>query len=138
MQKLEFIIRSNGTITERTVKERDLKAEGEVLDSLTADVTRVNRNVMQIPDWGMAHASVGLSDTIWSVPIERIPLKARFRVINGALVPMFASQTELEMPMVWQAPKEVQLVFVVRTTLEEDGLITEAEFNQKKKAILGI
>jgi hypothetical protein len=120
MEKLEFIIRNNGTITERTIKERDLKAEGEVLDSLTADVTRAQRNVMPIPGWGMAHANVGLGDTIWSVPIDRIPLKARFRLINGVLVPMFASQTDLEMPMVWQAPREVQLVFVVRTTLEED------------------
>src|SRR6202167_1458291 len=119
MEKLEFIIRNNGTITERTIKERDLKAEGEVLDSLTADVTRAHRNVMPIPGWGMAHANVGLGDTIWSVPIDKIPLKARFRLINGVLVPMFASQTDLEMPMVWQAPKDVQLVFVVRTTLAE-------------------
>jgi hypothetical protein len=120
MEKIEIIIQDNGTITERTIKERDLKAEGEVLDALTGDVSRKLRNVMQVPGWGMAHASVGLSDTIWSVPIDRIPLKARFRVINNVLVPMFASTTDLEMPMVWRAPKEVRLVFVVRTELSDD------------------
>ncbi len=120
MEKTEIIIRDNGTLTERTIHERDLKAEGEVLDELTADVTRVQRNVLVIPDWGVAHANVGLEDTIWSVGIKRIPLKARFKLVNSVLVPMFASMTDLEMPMVWWAPPEVRLVFVVRTTLEDD------------------
>jgi hypothetical protein len=120
MEKIEIIIRDNGTLTERTIRERDLQAEDEVLDALTADVSRKNRNVMPIPGWGMAHANVGLSDTIWSVPIDRIPLKARFKVVNAVLVPMFASHTDLEMPIVWRAPKEVRLVFAVRTELVDD------------------
>ena len=122
MEKIEIIIRDNGTLTERTIRERDLKAEGEVLDELTADVTRSQRNVLAIPGWGVAHANVGLEDIIWSVAINRIPLKARFKLVNSVLVPMFASMTELEMPMVWTAPPEVRLVFVVRTTVE-DGCV---------------
>ena len=122
MEKIEIILRDNGTLTERTIRERDLKAEGEVLDELTADVTRRQRNVMSVSGWGHVHADVGLNDTVWSVPIKHIPLKARFRVINGVLVPMFASMTDLEMPMVWSAPKEVRLVFVVRTQNIEDGV----------------
>ena len=120
MEKTEIIIRDNGTLTERTIRERDLRAEGEVLDSLTADVTRRQRHVMTVPGWGTAHADVGLTDTIWSVPIDRLPLKARFKLISGVLVPMFASLTDLEMPLVWQAPPEVRLVFVVRTELLDD------------------
>ena len=77
MEKTEIIIRDNGTLTERFIRERDLKAEGDVLDELTADVTRKQRNVMAIPGWGLAHADVGLNDTLWSVAIDRIPLKAR-------------------------------------------------------------
>jgi hypothetical protein len=123
MEKIEIIIRDNGTLTERTIRERDLKAEGEVLDELTADVTRSQRNVLAIPGWGVAHANVGLNDTIWSVAINRIPLKARFKLVNSVLVPMFASMTDLEMPMVWTAPPEVRLVFVVRTTVEDDCVI---------------
>lgn len=123
MEHTEIIIRDNGTLTERIIRERDLQAEAEVLDALTADVTRKQRNVLPIPGWGRAHANVGLSDTLWSVPIDRLPLKARFRVINGVLVPMFASLTDLEMPMVWQAPKEVRLVFVVRTESSEDSVV---------------
>ena len=137
MEKTEIIIRDNGTITERTVRERDLKVEDDVLDALTAEVTRKVRNVMPVPGWGMAHASVGLSDTIWSVPIDRIPLKARFRVINGLLVPMFASPTDLEMPLVWRAPKEVRLVFVVRTESSDGGTVVDGNwlfaFNQDNK-----
>ena len=120
MEKIEIIIRDNGTLTERIIRERDLKAEGEVLEELTAEVTRSLRHVLAIPGWGLAHANVGLADTIWSVPINRIPLKARFRVVNGVLIPMFASLTDLEMPLVWSAPPAVRLVFVVRTKLEED------------------
>ena len=120
MEKTEIIIRDNGTLTQRTIRERDLNTEAEVLDALTAEVTRKMRNVLPIPGWGKAHADVGLSDTIWSVAIDRIPLKARFRVINGVLVPMFASTTDLEMPLVWQAPKGLRLVFMVRTEPVED------------------
>jgi len=123
MEKTEIIIRDNGTLTERFIRERDLKAEGDVLDELTADVTRKQRNVMAIPGWGLAHADVGLNDTLWSVPIDRIPLKARFRLTNGVLLPMFASMTDLEMPMVWQAPPEVRLVFVIRTELLDDQVL---------------
>ena len=123
MEKIEIIIQDNGTLTERTIIERNLKAENEVLDALTAEVTRQQRNVMPIPGWGMAHANVGSSDTIWSVPIDRIPLKARFKVSNAVVVPMFASTTDLEMPLVWQAPKEVRLVFAVRTRLEDDCVV---------------
>lgn len=123
MEKTEIILRDNGTLTERTIHERDLQVEAEVLDALTSEVTRQLRNVMAIPGWGMAHGNVGLSDTLWSVPINRIPLKARFRLINGVLVPMFASTTELEMPLVWQSPPEVRLVFVVRTELSDDDVL---------------
>ena len=122
MEHTEIIIRDNGTLTERIIRERDLSAEADVLEAMTADVTRTIRNAMPIPGWGLA-ANVGLSDTIWSVPIDRIPLKARFRVTNGVLVPMFASLTDLEMPMVWQAPKDVRLVFVVRTEVSEGCVV---------------
>jgi hypothetical protein len=115
METTEIIIRENGTLTERVIRERDLNAEESVLEALTSEVTRKIRNVVQIPQWGVAHADAGLGDTIWSIPIDRIPLNARFRLINGVLVPMFASTADLEMPLVWHAPPEVRLVFVVRT-----------------------
>jgi hypothetical protein len=70
----------------------------------------------------MAHASVGLHDTIWSVPIDRIVLNARFRLVNEVLVPAFGSATDLEMPLVWRAPEDVRLVFVIRTEFSDDHL----------------
>lgn len=115
MENIEFVIRDNGAIVERTVRERDLKVEESVLQALTAEVTRPARNVVQVPGWGLAHANVGPADIIWSVSINRIPLKTRLRLINGVLVPMFASATDLEMPLVWQCPEGVRLVFVVGT-----------------------
>jgi hypothetical protein len=120
METTEIIIRENGTLTERVIRERDLNAEQAVLDALTDGVTRSLRNVVAIPNWGVAHANVGLNDTIWSVAIDRIPLNARFRLINGVLVPAFASASDLEMPLVWHAPREMHLVFVVRTACADD------------------
>ena len=122
METKEIILRENGTLTERVIRERDLAAEQSVLDALTDEVTRSLRNVVSVPDWGLAHASVGLNDTIWSVPIDRIPLNARFRLINGVLVPIFASGMDMEMPLVWRAPREVRLVFAVRTEFATDCL----------------
>jgi len=122
MENTEIIIRENGTLTERVIRERALEAEASVLDALTSEVTRTLRNVTAIPEWGVAHANVGLNDTIWSVAIDRIPLIARFRLINGVLVPMFASTTDHEMPLVWHSPAEVRLVFVVRTEFNNDHI----------------
>jgi hypothetical protein len=120
METIETIIRQNGTLVERTIRERDLDAEQSVLEALTDEVTRSLRNVVSIPDWGLAHASVGLADTIWSVPIDHIVLNAKFRLIAGVLVPVFASSTDVEMPLVWRAPKEVRLIFAVRTEFVGD------------------
>ena len=122
MEKIEIILRENGTLTERTIRERDLMAEADVVDELTANVTRSQRNVLPVPGWGLAHANVGVHDTLWTVPIDRLPLKARFRLINGVLVPMFASLTDLEMPLVWQSPPDVRLMFVVRTEPATNGV----------------
>ncbi len=115
METTEIILRENGTLTERVVRERDLATGPAVLDALTESVTRKLRNVLSLPDWGLVHASVGLKDTLWTVAIDRIPLHARFRLINGVLVPAFASATDLELPLVWHAPEQVRLAFVVRT-----------------------
>jgi hypothetical protein len=120
MDKTEIILQSDGTLTERTIKERDLNAEQSVLDSLTENVARKVRNVFHVPGWGPVHGSVNQHDTIWSVPIDHIPLNARFKLINQVLVPMFASSTDIEMPLVWKAPAEVKVVFVVVTRQEEE------------------
>jgi len=39
METIETIIRQNGTLTERTIRERDLDAEQSVLEALTDEVT---------------------------------------------------------------------------------------------------
>jgi hypothetical protein len=90
------------------------------LDTLTENITRPVRNVFNLPGWGFVHASVGLNDTLWSVPIDRIPLHARFKLINQVLVPMFASSTDIEMPLVWQVPAGIKVVFVVCTKPEDE------------------
>lgn len=122
MEKTEIILQSNGTLTERTISERDLNAEQSVLDALTENVARQVHNVFHVPGWGRVHASVGQHDTLWSVPIDHIPLHARFRLINQVLVPVFASATDIEMPLVWKVPAEVKVVFVV-STRQEDELV---------------
>jgi len=128
METTEIILHSNGTLTERVIRERDLDAEQSVLDTLTENVARPLRNVFQLPGWGPVHASVGQHDTYWSVPLERIPLHARFRLSQQVLVPMFASTTDIEMPLVWQVPAHVKVVFVVGTRQEEELVCVEGNW----------
>jgi hypothetical protein len=92
------------------------------MDALTEEMMRGIRNVMHLPDWGMAHANVSRIDTLWSVAIDRIPLNTKFRLVNGALVPVFTAITDIEIPLVWRAPKEVRLMFVVRTECCRDSI----------------
>ena len=121
METTEILLKQDGTLTERVIHERDLNAEQSVLDALTDRVTRIIRNALSIPEWGFVHASVGVGETVWTAAIRKIPLHARFRLINGILVPVFASATDLEMPLVWHAPDSVLLAFVVRTEFTDDS-----------------
>jgi len=120
MEKTEIILQTDGSFIERLVSERTLNAGQSVLDTLTESITRPVRNVFHIPGWGLAHANVGLNDTLWSVPIDRIPLHARFKLINQVMVPMFASGTDLEIPLVWRVPAGIKVVFAVLTKQEDD------------------
>ena len=128
MEKTEIILQTDGSFVERLVSERTLNVGQGVLDTLTENITRPARNVFNIPDWGFVHASVGRNDTLWSVPINRIPLHARFKLINQVLVPMFASSTDIEMPLVWSVPAGVKVVFAVLTKQEDDIVSVEGNW----------
>jgi hypothetical protein len=120
MEKKEWIIAEDGNIRERTTLDRELDAEDQVLEALSENLNQKVRHFLNIPEWGNVHASVGRADILWSVRIHRIPLKARFRLVNQVLVPMFASQTDLEMPMTWTAPEQVRLVLAIKSQMLED------------------
>ena len=128
MEKTEIILQSDGSFVERLVSERTLNVGQSVLDTLTENINRQIRNVFDIPGWGAIHASVGQSDTLWSVPIDRIPLHARFKLINQVMVPMFASSTDIEMPLVWKVPAGVKVVFAVLTKQEDDIVSVEGNW----------
>lgn len=128
MDKTEIILNSDGSFVERQVSERVLNAGQGVLDTLTENLARQIRNVFNLPDWGYVHASVGLHDTLWSVPLNRIPLHARFKLIHQAMVPMFASSTDLEMPLVWKVPANVKVVFAVLTKQEDECVSVEGNW----------
>jgi hypothetical protein len=122
METTEIILRENGTLAERIIHERELDAGPAVLDALTEGVTRNVRHVLALPEWGPVHASVGLDDTLWTVAIPCLPLHTRFHLVNQVLVPAFIAPTDLELPLVWQAPPEVRLAFVVRMEEETAGV----------------
>ena len=123
MDKTEIILQTVGSFVERQVSERTLNAGQHVLDTLTENLTRQFRNVFNLPNWGFVHANVGLNDTLWSIAIDRIPLHARFKLINQVMVPMFASTTDIEMPLVWKVPAGIKVVFAVLTKAE-DGIVS--------------
>jgi hypothetical protein len=120
MQTTEIILRDNGTLTERVIRERNLNAEESVLESLTEGMTRNLRNVFTLPDWGSVHANVGSTDTVWTVVINRIPLHARFRLSTTCSCRRSRRTPTWNYPLVWHAPKEVRSGVRVRTEAEGD------------------
>ena len=123
MEKTEIILNHDGSFVERLVSERPLNVGQSVLDTLTENVCRRVCNVFHIPNWGAVHASVGLHDVLWCIALDKIPLHARFKLINQVMVPMFASGTDIEMPLVWRVPVNVKVVFCVLTKAE-DGFVS--------------
>ena len=128
MEKTEIILNTDGSFVERLVSERVLDAGQPVLDSLTENLTRPIRNVFKIQGWGFVHANVGLHDTLWSIALDRIPLHARFKLVNQVMVPMFASTTDIEMPLVWRVPAGVKAVFAVLTKQEDECVSVEGNW----------
>ncbi len=123
MEKTEIILNHDGSFVERLINERPLNVGQGVLDTLTENVCRQVRNVFIIPNWGAVHASVGLHDVLWCIALDKIPLHARFKLINQVMVPMFASGTDLEMPLIWKVPVNVKVIFAVLTK-ESDGFVS--------------
>lgn len=128
METTEIIIKGDGTLTERRVFERILEVGQSVMDALVEDTTRSIRNVLSLPNWGLVHANVGINDSLWSVTIDQIPLNTKFRLVNDVLVPVFTAASEIEIPLVWRAPKEVRLKFVVRTECCYDSVKVEGNW----------
>jgi len=128
MEKTEIILQADGSFVERLVSERTLNVGQSVLDILTENLTRQVHKAFHIPGWGFAHANVGLHDILWSVPINHLPLHARFKLINQVMVPMFASGTDIEMPLVWQVPAGVKVVFAVLTKEEDEFVNVEGNW----------
>lgn len=128
METTEIILRENGTLTERVIRERDLNAGPAVLEALTESVTRSVRQVLRLPEWGAVHASVGLDDTLWTVVLDRLPLATRFRLVADVLVPAFAAESDLELSLVWQVPRDMRLAFVVRTESEEGEVVIHQNY----------
>ena len=76
-----------------------------------------------IPDWGFVHASAVRTTRFGRCQLTAFRLHARFKLVNQVMVPMFASGTDLEMPLVWKVPAEVKVVFAVLTK-QEDGMVS--------------
>ncbi len=123
MESTEILLRADGSLVERVLRERELNAGPAVLDALTESVTRSVRNVLRLPEWGPVHANVGLDETLYTLVLDRLPLNARFRLVADVLVPAFASESDLELSLVWQAPKDMRLAFVVRTEADEGEVV---------------
>lgn len=119
METKEILLRDNGTLIERTTRERELDQSQAVLEALTGNVTRITRQVLSLPEWGPVHGNIGSSNTLWTVAINRIPLNARFRLVHDLIVPAFESKADIDMPLTWQAPKEVRLAFAILTHVKE-------------------
>ena len=123
METSEILLRADGSLVERTVRERELNAGPPVLEALTESVTRSVRQVLRLPDWGPVHANVGLDDTLYTVVLDRLPLHTRFRLVADVLVPDFAAESDLELALLWQVPKDLRLAFVVRTEADEGEVL---------------
>ncbi len=122
METTEILIRGDGTLIERRVHERILDVGQSVMDALTEEIKRGIRNIIHLPQLGMAHANVSTNHTLWSVAIDRISLNTKFRLIDDVLVPAFTAETDIEIPLVWHAPKEMRLVFAVQTACCHDSI----------------
>jgi len=123
MESTEILLRADGSLVERVLRERELEAGPAVLDALTESVTRSVRNVLRLPEWGAVHANVGLDDTLYTVALDRLPLHTRFRLVADVLVPAFASESDLELALVWQAPRDMRLAFAVHTEAEDGAVV---------------
>lgn len=115
----EYVISPTGGIVIRNIQETDIRLGDNALSELNAKSPRRLANLDDIPNWGRVGVTTVGAHNFYTVWINRIPMNARFRLLEGVMVPQFNSSTDPLMTLVWDPRHlDLKLKMLIRITRE--------------------
>jgi hypothetical protein len=109
----ELTMTEDGAITRRTVTEEVIDAGESVIESISTTITRKAQNVFEVPGWGPVNLAINVEGCYYSMRLNKLPLKANFKIHEGILYPKFSASKEPVISMVWTPPTDMKLVMLI-------------------------
>lgn len=115
MDSMEYVIKSDGTVTRRCISELNIEVPDSALAPLTKRSAVGSLNLMTLQGYGVASANVASdgSSAVWTVPIKEVLIRGGFKLVDGIMLPHFAKKDTVDvnqMEMLWTAPMPLFLV----------------------------
>lgn len=107
-----YALQENGDIIPITVGE-PINITQEVVASLLKDCVRSDKRVFNIAELGDVDVSIPADGAYYIARITKLPLKAPYKIEDGILYPKFSSSGDPVLPIEWQVPDDLRLLFVV-------------------------
>lgn len=115
----EYILRSGGEIVRRDSTERNIILSEAVINQLCTSVTVHTPNVCwAVVQDAAPNSSVSLitrgREVYASFPINSLNIRAPYRLINGAMVPVFSSSADPILGLKWTAPGTMRIRVLIQ------------------------
>lgn len=111
--KVEYVLDATGKITRRVTNEAEIHVSDELMSSLSGNIIRKQRRIMEVLPGVMAHVSFGNGWALWSMEIAKIPMRCPFHMVDKMLVPNLSSETDEILELTWTPPASMRLRYGV-------------------------
>lgn len=108
-----YILEPGGAIIRETVSRERVRMLDEMLDKCKADVTLEAHNILPIGNWGIASLRQSADQFWWTIPLNRIPIRSNYRLMDKVMVPDFGYTGGKVMHMNWTPPAGMRLRLLV-------------------------
>lgn len=119
--KTEHVVREDGRCIRRVTTESEIQIANDVLAQLSAGTWHKVINAWHIKGYGNVGLATRSNQCYWTVPLQRLIMKAPFKMINGAMVPLFTSSTDPVLSLEWKPAGDIRLFITQHTVPDPAG-----------------
>lgn len=123
METIEYLLRAGGDVVKRHVVETPVNVPDALFIRLQGEVFVPFRQALTITNWGTVNLIVtnGVY-SYWTVPVQRILLRAPFKVgTDKLMVPIFGNKEEPPIEVKWDVPEGMRLVMLLMLKGDTNG-----------------
>jgi hypothetical protein len=119
IETYEYVLKQDGSLFWRTVRDEELNLQQNIFDQMAEGTARTMPDIFAMEDWGVVHAAVLPAFTYLTVPLNKLPMRAPFKLVgekkaDQILVPVFSSKTDPVFSMEWEPFPTLSLKLLAR------------------------